>query len=248
MIPKIIHCCWFGGKELPEQYKRYIDSWRKTNPDYEIRIWTDETFKPFIDKSEFCKYCIENKIWGFLSDYFRFVVLYEYGGIYLDTDVEVYRSFDELLDCRMFMGFIFDCLLGTAVIGSEKGNPIMLEWRDILLRDFDRKGALTVSNSWVTRYFLDKYPLPTFKLNGKEQEFDGIRIYPRQYFEKECFWPNRGGYARHFCDNSWRKGRPLPIRIAKKVLPRRIVAYFSHYVNMRKNEFYKIYLTHKEFA
>lgn len=127
MIPKIIHCCWFGDKQLPEQYQQYIDSWRRTNPDYEIRIWTNETFKPFIDKSEFSKYCIENKIWGFLSDYFRFVVLYEYGGIYLDTDVEIYKSFDNLLNNKMFMGFIFDCLIGTAVIGSEKGNPVMLE-------------------------------------------------------------------------------------------------------------------------
>lgn len=128
-----------------------------------------------------------------MSDYFRFVVLYEYGGIYLDTDVEVYKSFDNLLNNKMFMGFIFDCLIGTAVIGSEKGNPVMLEWKEILLNDFKRKGALTVSNMWITQWFLDKYPYPLFKLNGKEQGFDSIKIYPRDYFEKECFKSNRGG-------------------------------------------------------
>lgn len=206
MIPKIFHCCWFGDKELPAQYKQNIETWRKANPDYEIRIWTNETFKPFIDKSDFCKYCIDNKIWGFLSDYFRFVVLYEYGGIYLDTDIEVYKSFDRFLDNKMFMGFIFDCLLGTAVIGSERGNPVLLEWKDILLKDFKRKGTLTISNNWITQYFLDKYPFPIFKLNGKEQQFDGIKIYPRYYFEKEDF-TRKGGYSRHFCDNSWGGGR-----------------------------------------
>ena len=200
---------------------------------------------PFVDESDFCKYCIENKIWGFFSDYFRFVVLYEYGGIYLDTDVEVYKSFDNLLDNRMFMGFIFDCLVGTAVIGSEKGNPILQEWKNILLNDFKCKGKLTVSNSWITHWFLDKYPYPVFKLNGKEQEFDGIKIYPRYYFEKENFSHSQGGYCRHFCDNTWGKGRSLPVRIAKKILPRRIVAYFSHEMNQRNNEFYKLSLEHK---
>lgn len=133
-----------------------------------------------------------------MSDYFRFVVLYEYGGIYLDTDVEVYKSFDNLLNNKMFMGFIFDCLIGTAVIGSEKGNPVMLEWKEILLNDFKRKGALTVSNMWITQWFLDKYPYPLFKLNGKEQGFDSIKIYPRDYFEKECFKSNRGGIVDIF--------------------------------------------------
>lgn len=172
-------------------------------------------------------------------------MLYEYGGIYLDTDVEVYKSFDNLLNNKMFMGFIFDCLIGTAVIGSEKGNPVMLEWKEILLNDFKRKGALTVSNMWITQWFLDKYPYPLFKLNGKEQGFDSIKIYPRDYFEKECFKSNRGGYCRHFCDNTWGKRRPLSVRVAKKILPRRIVAYFSHEINQRKNEFYQLSLEHK---
>lgn len=202
MIPKIFHCCWFGDKELPAQYKQNIETWRKANPDYEIRIWTNETFKPFIDKSEFCKYCIKQQFWAFLSDYARLTILHEYGGIYMDTDVEVYKSFDRFLSYRMFMGFIFDCLLGTAVIGSEKGNPILLEWKDILTGMFERKDTLGANNNWITQFFLDKYPFTIFKLSGKEQEFEGIKIYPRYYFEKESF-TRKGGYSRHFCENSW---------------------------------------------
>ena len=134
MIPKIIHACWFGSNEMPIKYQEFVKTWEDKNPEYEIKIWTLESFNKYFDDSEFVKYCLEKKNYGFLSDYFRFVVLYNFGGIYLDTDVEALKSFDEFLKYDFFIGYIFDCSLGTAIIGSRKGNPILLEMLNILLK------------------------------------------------------------------------------------------------------------------
>ena len=108
MIPKIIHACWLGNGEMPDDQKEYIKGWKTLHPDYEIIIWTDETFSEYLDDSLFVKKSLEKKKYGFLSDYFRFTILYKYGGIYVDTDVEMFKNLDEFLNCKMFMGFIFD--------------------------------------------------------------------------------------------------------------------------------------------
>ena len=81
MIPKVIHACWFGGNELPEEYQRYIDGWKKLHPTWEVKIWRDEDFAPYLDDSAFVKDCVAKKKYAFLADYFRFVVLYEFGGV-----------------------------------------------------------------------------------------------------------------------------------------------------------------------
>ena len=96
MIPKIIHYCWFGGKPLPKMAQKCKDSWRRYFPDYEIREWNESNFD--VQKYEYSKFCFENKLWAYLSDFVRLVVVEEYGGLYFDTDVEVVRRPDELLD------------------------------------------------------------------------------------------------------------------------------------------------------
>lgn len=102
MIPKIIHYCWFGGNVLPKEYEKYIDSWKSNCPDYQIQRWDESNFD--INCCKYVREAYEAKKWAFVADYVRFYVLYEYGGIYFDTDVELLRPIDELLIMGNFMG------------------------------------------------------------------------------------------------------------------------------------------------
>lgn len=95
MIPKIIHYCWFGGNPLSEEAKYYISTWKKYCPDYEIREWNESNFD--INENDYCREAYEKKKWAFVTDYVRLKALYEFGGVYMDTDVEVVKSLDPLL-------------------------------------------------------------------------------------------------------------------------------------------------------
>lgn len=95
MIPKIIHYCWFGKKPISEDVKKYIETWKKYCPNYEIKQWNEDNFD--INQNLYCKEAYEAEKWAFVSDYVRLKVLYEYGGIYMDTDIELCKSFDDLL-------------------------------------------------------------------------------------------------------------------------------------------------------
>lgn len=103
MIPKVIHYCWLGGKPLPESAKKCIESWQRFCPDYEIRRW-DESCLDF-SLNAYCQQAYEEQAWGFVPDYLRLWIVYTYGGIYLDTDVQVLKSFDPLLEQEGFCGF-----------------------------------------------------------------------------------------------------------------------------------------------
>lgn len=100
MIPKIIHYCWFGKGLMPQSQKKCIEGWKKLMPDYTIMRWDESSFN--LEKFPLAKYACEVKKYALASDVCRYNVLSEYGGIYLDTDVEVFKRFDELLDCNFF--------------------------------------------------------------------------------------------------------------------------------------------------
>lgn len=101
-IPKVIHYCWFGGKPLPSDTKKYIDSWKKYCPDYEIKEWNENNFDVY--SHPFMKAAYEAKAWAFVSDYARLKVIYDNGGIYLDTDVEIVKNLDFLLENEYYIG------------------------------------------------------------------------------------------------------------------------------------------------
>ena len=122
MIPKIIHLCWLSGNEYPPLIKKCVESICSKLPDYEIKIWTKENFD--IDSVLWVKQAFEAKKYAFAADYIRFWSLYNYGGIYLDSDVEVLKSFDDFLGCRSFTGFEYLNIPEAAVVGAEKGT----EW------------------------------------------------------------------------------------------------------------------------
>lgn len=241
-MEKIIHCCWLGNKQMPEDQKQYIQNWKKLMPDFEIRLWDDKSFAPYLGESEFVKECIKQNKPGFLSDFFRFTVLYNFGGIYMDTDVEMLKSFEPFTTHKMFIGYIIDSELGTATIGAEKNNPIIKKMLDKLLTDFDKTHQLIVSNRWVTQFFLDNFP--DFKLTGGKQIIgDDILILPKDYLERYCFDPkNGGGYAEHHCYGSWyNRKEDKPKELLKRVFGRKIISRLGHWRALHKSPFYKNY-------
>ena len=119
MIPKQIHLCWLSGDPYPAKIEKCLASWKKFLPDYEVVLWDTKRFD--LDAVPWVKQAFEAKKYAFAADYIRFYALYNYGGIYLDSDVEVLRSFDPLLDLPYFAGAETAGTIEAAVLGAEKG-------------------------------------------------------------------------------------------------------------------------------
>jgi hypothetical protein len=124
-IPKILHYVWFGPKK-PEYLLKNIESWKKFCPDWEIKEWNEETFD--LNCNQFAKEAFEDKKWAFVSDYIRLHVLKEYGGVYLDTDVELFANIDHLLEKDFFTNFENDNMVCLAATGARKQSPIISEF------------------------------------------------------------------------------------------------------------------------
>lgn len=119
MIPKIIHLCWLSGDPYPAKIARCLKTWEKYLPDYEVMLWDTNRFD--LNSSIWVRQAFEKKKYAFAADYIRFYALYHYGGIYLDSDVEVLKSFDGFLDLPYFIGAEKAQTPEAAVIGAEKG-------------------------------------------------------------------------------------------------------------------------------
>ena len=133
MIPKIIHYCWFGRNDKSPLAEKCIDSWEKYCHDYEIKEWNEDNFD--INCCQFVKEAYATKKWAFVADYARLYILKEYGGIYMDTDVEVIRPLDDFLVNFAFAGIEHESNISTALIGSEANNP----WITYLLTYYDNR-------------------------------------------------------------------------------------------------------------
>lgn len=131
MIPKIIHYCWFGGNPLPELAQMCIASWKKYCPDYEIIEWNENNFD--LDYCPYVREAYSSKKWAFVTDVVRLYALANFGGVYMDTDVEVVRSLDPLLQYEAVSGFESDTLFPTGLIASEPEQKFIKE----LLREYD---------------------------------------------------------------------------------------------------------------
>ena len=126
MIPKIIHYCWFGGNPLPELAVKCINSWKKYLPDYEIVEWNESNYD--VRKIPYIAQAYDAKKYAFLSDYARFDILYQYGGIYFDTDVEVIKPLNEILEKGSFAGVECTGALNTGLgIASPAASAIYKE-------------------------------------------------------------------------------------------------------------------------
>lgn len=128
MIPKIIHLCWLSGDPFPPLIEKCIQSWQSILPDYEIMLWDTKKFD--INSNEWVKQAYNEKKYAFAADYIRFFALYNYGGIYLDADVEVFRSFDDLLNKEYILGEDCGGAVEAAVIGAPAGASWVKECLD----------------------------------------------------------------------------------------------------------------------
>lgn len=183
MIPKKIHYCWFGGNIIPKELKKYIKTWKKYCPDYEIKLWTEENFD--INACEFVKKAYEAKKWAFVSDYARLKIIYEEGGIYLDTDVELLKNLDELLVNNNFFPIQQSqniCATGLG-FGAIKGSKVIKEMLDVYENtEFDLNNLDMLACPYLNNKVLEKY---NYKNNDEIQYFDNndIAIYPSKYFD-----------------------------------------------------------------
>lgn len=201
MIPKKIHYFWFGKNPKNNKIKDCLATFEiLKNSGYEVIEWNEDNYD--IYKNDYTRHCYENKKWAHLSDFARLDILHEYGGIYLDADIEVVKKFDDLLNYSFVIGFMFDCNLGTAVICSEKGNDII---SDLLNRYLTDKINLDApNNDLLTTYFINH--VQNFKLNGQEQTLGRIKVLPKDRFEQPSFL-KKNNYTIHHFTNTWREVR-----------------------------------------
>ena len=222
------------------------------------------------DENEFVRKTYAEKKLGFIGDYYRLKAVYEYGGIYLDTDVKVCKSFDSLLQYPAFLNFIFDCSVGSAIIGAKPGNPFIKELLDMYDattfgknesgKVFEWKDDKLVvdgyatSNYYYTYYILKHYP--KFRLNNKFQDMGDFVIFPKEYFEIGTLTNKH--YAVHLCAGEWRmktddsKTLKNRIKLTLKKHPFifdrvQIIVRKKRYDKLKKDiPFYPCYLAQKE--
>ena len=183
MIPKTIHYCWFGGNPLPELAQRCIASWRKFLPDYEIREWNESNYD--VRKIPYTAQAYDAKKYAFVSDYARFDILYEHGGVYFDTDVEVIKPFTSILQKGAYLGIekgwqpLVNAGLGMAVVPQDCFCKEILEsYQD---EKFIKPNGAYNQKTVVVRVskILNKYG---FKEIDTFQVVHGLNIYPSDYF------------------------------------------------------------------
>lgn len=207
MIPKIIHYVWVGNNPKPKDIKKCMKTWKKHLKDYKIIEWNESNFD--ISSHPFVKKAYEAKKWAYVSDYIRMYAIYNYGGIYLDTDVLVLENFDKFLNNKVFVGFERENYPFTAVFGAEKKNKFikkLLDYYDNLDAynfDFENNNTISVSNILINEYGCSK--------ENKEQLLkDGIKVYKDDVL---CN-PSKNSTTVHIFTGTWLEGvKPLKRKI-----------------------------------
>lgn len=240
MIPKIIHYCWFGGNPLPPLAQKCIKSWKKYCPDFEIVRWDENNFD--IGNSPlYVRQAYDNKKWAFVSDYVRLWALVNYGGVYMDTDVEVIKPIESLLSESAFSGFEAVDRIPTGIMACEKGHTTFKMWLD----EYSKKlfvledGSLNLETN-VTA-ITNHMKQHMFSFDNTLQTVAGVKFYPKDFF---CPKDTHTGiieltdnsYCIHHFNGSWvapvekkktqarwRKYRIERIKNAPKILLRKMI-------------------------
>lgn len=185
-IPKKIHYCWFGGKEMPIEYQNYMKSWKKYCPDYEIIRWDESNYN--VHKNRYVHEAYEQKMWAFVSDYARVDILYHEGGIYFDTDVELIASFDEFLVWDLFCGFEQGNYINWGLgVGAIKGHPILKDILEVYenMPFIFKDGSLNMKTCPVIQSeVMEKYG---FERSGEFQLKDNVAVFPKEFFAPTDF-------------------------------------------------------------
>lgn len=189
-IPKVIHYCWFGKTPLPKSALKCIESWKKYLPDYEIKRWDESNFD--VSAIPYTSQAYEMRKYAFVSDYARFWILYKYGGLYFDTDVEVIRSMDDVIEKGAFMGCEGVYKSGGMPenlrvapglgIGAEEG---MVLYKDILEKYQSLNFTLNsnqLNPDTVVNHITNILCKRGLKNTKEIQTIEGVMIYPSDYF------------------------------------------------------------------
>ena len=179
MIPKIIHYCWFGRGEMPRLMKKCLKSWKKFCPDWQIVCWDEDSFD--VNSTLWTKQAYEAGKFAFVSDYVRLKALYEMGGVYLDTDVELVQPIDRFLAHTAFSGFESVDMVQTGIIGAEKENPVIQSWLDHYngrAYMVDGKPVMVPNVSHIT----ENLKARGLVMDDTLQVVDGMAIYPQTWF------------------------------------------------------------------
>lgn len=230
MIPKLIHLCWLSGNPYPPVIQFCIDSWKKLCPDYEILLWDTNRFD--INSMPWTKQAFEAKKYAFAADYIRLYAVYNYGGIYLDSDVEVLKSFDDVLNLPYFVAQEIDSeSLELAAFGAEKGTSWVktaMEWyknRDFINED----GSMHLEvQPRIMKRLLSEFYLWNL-ISGKEEvvrEDNKLCVFPCDWFNAHPINDNRDGviysvtkntHCIHHYAGQWRdiKTGPLHTLLSK---------------------------------
>ena len=182
MIPKIIHYCWFGKGQMPELAVRCIDSWKKYLPDYELRLWNEDSFD--INSVPYVKEAYQSRKFAFVTDYVRLYAIYYEGGVYMDTDVEIIKSVDDLLQLPAFSGFESEKDIPTGIMASEKKGlwaKEMMEYYDTDRHFILPDGSLDMtSNVTIISKLMSANG---FNLVNSYQNYKNcMHIFPKDYF------------------------------------------------------------------
>ena len=208
MIPKIIHYCWFGKKKLPALAKKCIASWKKYCPDYELILWNEDNFD--LNSNTYVREAYDAGKFAFVTDYVRLWVLYRYGGIYMDTDVEVIKSLDKFLVHPAFSGFETSDAVPTGIMASEQYG----KWAESELKYYEHRHFLkedgstdtTTNTKIITEHLVES----GFRFDNTYQEHKSvIVIYPQDYFcpkdwlTKKLVFFSENTHAIHHFSGSW---------------------------------------------
>lgn len=223
MIPKIIHYTWFSGEAFPTNIQRCIESWKKQLPDYDLKLWDMEAIKD-ID-SMFLKEALAERKWAYAADFVRLYAIYHEGGIYLDTDVLVFKSFNPLLNCKAFIGKensihfeggLSAQYLSSHCFGAEKGHPFIKRCLDY----FDNRHFITSSNSELPQPLKYNFVLLPYiqaeiarqlgyEWRPKKQDLQkcesGLFVYPSIYFDPKNV--SKNSFCKHLALGSWRSDK-----------------------------------------
>ncbi|MBT1179929.1 glycosyltransferase family 32 protein [Bifidobacterium vespertilionis] len=235
MIPKVIHYCWFGGAPLPEKERKCMESWKKFAPDYNIVRWDESNYD--VHKNQYMSDAYDRKKWGFVPDYARFDIIYKYGGIYLDTDVELVKSLDELLSNDAYMGFEGGKWINGGIgFGAVAGNPLIKGLRDMYddIKFVKDDGGLdtTPSPHYITAYLVEHGLIRDDSMQVLE---GSLRIYPTEYFAAKDYDTNKINITEntisiHQYSATWNTPKEKLVKTVKRLVG---VKAFNHIIDIK---------------
>lgn len=238
MIPKIIHYCWFGRGKMPELAKKCIDSWKKYLPEYEIKEWNEDNFD--LSMFPYALQAYKNRKFAFVTDVVRLYALYNEGGIYMDTDVEVLKPLDRFLNHTAFSGYEDDAHIPTGIMAAEKDSKWAKDNLDYYVdRDFVVNGHMdmTTNVTVITNQLIDR----GLKCDNTFQVFeDYITIYPKDYFCPKSYkdgkvYLTENTHTIHHFAGSWHDTSSKFKRILSQKLPRLMSFFVKCKQHVKKN-------------